>query len=136
MPYKRNIFQRVLGLCATPTPRDEDCWTYADNRIVIDLTKTPELEKPGSGLRFEGKDCPERVLVIYGDDCQFHAYRNRCEHGGRRLDPVPGEEKLMCCSVNKTTYDYAGKIMAGPAKGPVKQFPVEISRGRLTITLE
>jgi nitrite reductase/ring-hydroxylating ferredoxin subunit len=135
-PYKRNVFQRILGLCATPPPQDEDCWSYADGKLHIDLTKAPELDQPGSSLRFEGKGCPERVLVIYGDDCQFHAYRNKCEHGGRRIDPVPGEKKLMCCSISKTVYDYDGKIMAGPAKGPIISYPVDISEGRLTIKIE
>jgi nitrite reductase/ring-hydroxylating ferredoxin subunit len=135
-PYKRNIFQRILGLCATKPPQDEDCWSYSNGQLTIDLTRAKELDRPGSSLRFEGKDCPERILVIYGDDCQFHAYRNKCEHAGRRIDPVPGQEKLMCCSVSKTTYDYEGKIMAGPAKGPIRSYPIEISEGQLKVKIE
>ncbi len=135
-PLKRNIFQRVLGICATPTPRHEDCWSYSDGKITIDLGRAPELEQPGSGLRIESKECPERVLVIYGDDCQFYAFRNRCEHAGRRLDPVPGEEKVQCCSVGKTTYDYEGKIMAGSAKGPIKVYQVDLADGKLTVSID
>jgi nitrite reductase/ring-hydroxylating ferredoxin subunit len=135
-PYKRNIFQRLLGICATKPPRDKDCWSYAEDRITLDLTRAPELEQPGSGLRLEGGNCPERVLVIYGDDCRFHAFRNRCEHFGRRLDPKPGEEKIQCCSVNKSTYDYEGKIISGPADAPVKTYPVELEEGTLSITID
>lgn len=132
----RNIFQRILGICATPRPRRQDCWDYADGKITVELSLTPELEKPGSGLRLESKDCPERVLVVYGDDCRFYAFRNRCEHAGRRLDPIPGDEKIQCCSVGKATYDYDGKIMAGSAKGPIKVYPISLAEGKLTITIE
>jgi len=134
-PYKRNIFQRFLGICATPPPQNGHCWSYAEGQIIVDLARAPELEQPGSGLRLESRDCPERVLVIYGDDCLFHAFSNRCGHAGRRLDPVPGEEKIRCCSVNKTSYDYKGKIMAGPAKGPVTSYPVEVQDGKLIISI-
>ena len=134
-PYKRNIFQRLLGICATPMPRDGDCWSYQDGRFILDLARAPELERPGGSLRLEGKNCPERILVIYGDDMQYHAYRNRCEHKGRRLDPIPGEDKIQCCSVGKATYDYEGKIMAGPAEGALTAYRVEMNGGKLVVTI-
>jgi len=134
-PYKRNLFQRILGICATQPPQNGHCWSYANGQIVVDLSRAPELERPGSGMRLEGRGCPERVLIIYGDDCRFHAFRNRCAHAGRRLDPVPGAEKIQCCSVNKTSYDYQGRILAGPAKEPVAAYPVELKDGKLTISI-
>ena len=135
-PFKRNIFQRIMGICATPVPHNKDCWSYANGKIRIDLSRAPELERPGSGLRIESKDCPERILVVYGDDFQFHAFKNRCEHAGRRLDPVPGDEKVQCCSIGKATYDYEGKIMAGSAKGPIKVYLVDLADGELTISID
>jgi len=49
----RNIFQRLLGLCATKKPSDEGCWTFDDGKIVVDLARAPELSStwqapPGS----------------------------------------------------------------------------------------
>jgi len=135
-PYKRNIFQRILGICATPKPKDDDCWSYADGKATVDLSRAPELDRPGSSVRLEGRDCPERILIVYGDDDLYHAYQNKCRHAGRRLDPVPGEEKLMCCSVSKSAYDYEGKIMAGPAKERVKVYPLEVVDGKLIIDID
>ena len=116
-------------------PRDGDCWSYQDGRFILDLARAPELERPGGSLRLEGKNCPERILVICGDDMQFYAYRNRCEHKGRRLDPIPGEDKIQCCSVGKATYDYEGKIMAGPAEGALTAYRVEMNGGKLVVTI-
>jgi nitrite reductase/ring-hydroxylating ferredoxin subunit len=124
-----------LGICATQLPLNDNCWSCTGGKIEVDLSLAPELDQPGSGLRLEGKECPQRILLIYGDDCQFHAFHNKCEHGGRRLDPVPSEEKVQCCSIGKSTYDYEGKIMSGPAGEPVKTYPVELVEGKLTIDL-
>lgn len=132
---KRNIFQRLFGICASTEPHNETCWRYADGKITIDLALVPELEKPGSGVRLENKNCPERVLVVYGDDCQFYAFQNKCQHAGRRMDPVPGENAIQCCSIGKATYDYSGKIISGQPKGPLATYPVAIADGKLTITL-
>jgi nitrite reductase/ring-hydroxylating ferredoxin subunit len=134
-PYKRNIVQRILGICATPKPKDGDCWSYADGKVTVDLAGAQELDEPGSSIRLEGRDCPVRILVVYGDDDSYHAYRNKCRHAGRRLDPVPGEGKIMCCSVSKSTYDYEGKIMAGPAKEPIQVYPIEVIDGKLIIDI-
>ena len=83
----------------------------------------------------EGKNLPERVLIVHGDDDKFYAIRNRCQHMGRRLDPVPGTSTVQCCSVSKTTYAYDGKVLYGPAKEPVKTFELQVNNGKLIITL-
>jgi nitrite reductase/ring-hydroxylating ferredoxin subunit len=132
---KRNLFQRILGLSATAPPADEGCWTFSDGKIEIDLSRVPELSGPGKAIRLEKKHLPERVLIVHGDDGQFHAFRNRCKHMGRRLDPVPGTQTVQCCSVNKTTYDYEGHILFGPAKNPLEVRQVKIENRKLVVTL-
>jgi nitrite reductase/ring-hydroxylating ferredoxin subunit len=131
----RGIFQRLLGRPATKEPGDPSCWTYSDGRIVITLERTPELAGPGRGIRLEGQDCPERVLVIHGDDGEYHAFRNKCTHGGRRLDPVPGAHTVQCCSVGKTTFGYQGQVLAGAGKEGIPFYPVQVQDGKVTVTV-
>lgn len=130
---KRNILQRIFGIPATRGPMDKGCWTYSEGKLEIDLDRASELSSPGGGIRLEGKNLPERVLVIQGDDGSYHAFRNRCKHMGRRLDPVSGTSTVQCCSVNKSTYDYSGSVVFGPAKGPVERFPVQLEGRKLVI---
>jgi nitrite reductase/ring-hydroxylating ferredoxin subunit len=133
---KRNIFQRLFGLCATPRPADEGCWTYSSGRIEIDLSRAPELATPLGAFRLEKRGLPTRVLVIHGEDGLFHAFQNRCRHVGRRLDPVPGTSTVQCCSVNKSTYDYEGNVVSGPVTEGVTAYEVQTDEdGRLVITL-
>jgi nitrite reductase/ring-hydroxylating ferredoxin subunit len=133
---KRNIFQRILGIPATSKPKDPRCWSYSDGKLTIDLKKATELASSGGALRLEGDNLPVRLLVVLGEDGQFHAFQNRCTHlGHRRLDPVPGTNTVQCCSVNKSTYEYNGKTIHGPAPNPVITYPAEVDGETLVVTL-
>jgi len=132
---KRGIFQRIFGICATKPPADDGCWSVSGGKIAIDLDRAAELSGTGGAIRLEGKALPEKVLVVHGDDGAYHAFHNKCQHMGRRLDPVPEAGTVQCCSVNKTTYEYDGKPVFGPAKGPLKTYPVAVEENRLIVTL-
>ncbi len=127
------FFKRLFGICETMPPADADCWGFSDGKIEITLDLAPELSKKGGAIRLEGKDLPERVLVIHGNDGLFHAFKNRCTHGGRRIDPFDDNQQIRCCSVSKSTFDYSGKVLSGAAKGPLATFKVEHTEGKLTV---
>jgi nitrite reductase/ring-hydroxylating ferredoxin subunit len=132
---QRTFLQRLFGISATKDPADQGCWTYADGKLRLELRRAPELAQPGGAVRLEGKNLPDRILVIRGDDGNYHAFRNRCQHMGRRLDPVPGTPTVQCCSINKTTYAYDGQVLSGPAKKAVGTFETQITDGELIIAL-
>jgi Rieske Fe-S protein len=131
------LSKRILGICETKPPQDPGSWTFSGGRIEVDLGRAPELSQAGSAIRLEGEDLPDRILVVRGEGKNFLAFKNRCTHysGGRRIDPVPGTSLLRCCSVGKSTFDYAGKVVSGPAKGPLPRYPVEIKKDKLVISL-
>ncbi len=133
---KRNIFQRLFGKCMTREPNDAGCWTYSDGEIRIDLRRASELAEAAGAIRLEGENLPERVLVIHGDDGQLRAFKNRCTHSGRRLDPVPGARTVQCCSMGKSTFDYNGKLLAGSAKDDVTTYPARTEDGTLIVTMK
>jgi nitrite reductase/ring-hydroxylating ferredoxin subunit len=132
---KRGFFQRLFGIPATQKPTDDAGWQFAGGVVTIDLNQVPELGKSGGAVRLEGRGLPERVLVVHGDDGVYRAFHNRCRHMGRRLDPVPGAGTVQCCSVSKATYDYEGAVVHGPAKGPVKWYPVSQEGETLRVTI-
>ncbi|MBT8339902.1 MAG: Rieske (2Fe-2S) protein [Desulfatitalea sp.] len=133
---KRGLFKRVFGIPATNKPANGNCWSYTDGKLTIDLDDASELLKPGSAMRLEGKNLPQRVLVVHGEDGDYRAFHNRCSHiGHRRLDPVAGTDTVQCCSVNKSTYDAEGKKIFGPAPHPVTRFPVEKIQNKLVVSI-
>ncbi len=132
----RSIFQRIFGIPATNKPANADCWRVEGDRIVLDAARVPELSRPWGAVRLEGGGCPERVLIIRGEDERLHAYRNRCGHVGRRLDPVPQTGTIQCCSINAATYDYDCQKLGGPGRGAVIQYEVEEADDQIRIKLE
>lgn len=129
------IFKRIFGICETKSPEKSDCWRYLSGRAELELSKVPELKERGTAIRLEGKGLPNRLLVVHGSDDEFYAFENKCTHFGRRLDPLSGQQRIQCCSLGKSTFDYAGTNVSGTAREPIKSFPVEKRNGALIIEL-
>ncbi len=129
------LLQRLLGICTTPLPADAGCWRIAGGRLVIDLARAAELAAGEGALRFEGGGLPCRVLVVHAADGSYHAFRNRCTHGGRRLDLAVGEPALRCCSVGQSTFTLDGGHRSGPARGDLGVLPITASATELQVEL-
>jgi nitrite reductase/ring-hydroxylating ferredoxin subunit len=132
---RRNIFQRILGLCATRAPADGECWRYEAGEVIVDLSRAAELSGENGAIRLEKKGLPHAVLVFRGVDGGYRALLNECAHMGRRLDPVPGVDRVQCCSLGRSSYDSRGRILSGLAKADVSALAVSEGDGRLTIAL-
>lgn len=129
------LVSRLLGICSTQPPGDAACWKYVTGHLEIDLGRVPELSATGGAIRIEGARSPQRVLVFRGDDGQLRAFVNKCSHMGRRLDPLPGQNAVRCCSVGKATHGYDGEKRSGMARGAILPLDVEEQDGKLVITL-
>ncbi|AOY57606.1 MULTISPECIES: Rieske (2Fe-2S) protein [Desulfococcus] len=129
------LLKRILGICETPQPFDAGGWSYGEGTLTVRLARMPELRRRGGAVRLEGGGLPRRILVIHGTDGAFHAFSNRCTHMGRRLDPLPGEDRLECCSVSKSTFTYAGEPVSGAAKTPIETFSVTTEGDALRIAI-
>lgn len=129
------IFKRIFGICETSLPQNPNCWRYDNGTVKIELASAKELATPGGAIRLEGGELPTRLMVVHGTDGAYHAFANKCTHFGRRLDPLPGRPQVQCCSVGKSTFEYGGTQVAGPAKGDLTVYPVESRNGTIFITL-
>ena len=132
---KRNIFQRILGICATKPPADGSCWTHEGGKVAVTLARAPELVPKGGAVRLEGKGLAKRVLVYRDDSGALRAIENKCAHKGRRIDPVPGEGILQCCSINAAAYEYSGTKLEGPGDGHVAPLEAKEEGGLAVIRL-
>jgi nitrite reductase/ring-hydroxylating ferredoxin subunit len=131
---KRSIFQRILGICATRPPANPDCWTHAGGSVSVNMAQATELIPKGGAIRLEGKGLPKRVLVFRDDAGALRAFENQCTHKHRRIDPVPGESILQCCSVNAAAYDYTGAKIEGPGEGGLVALALKEEDGKLVVT--
>lgn len=132
---KRNIFQRIMGKPITVAPADVTCWQVDGSRLSIDLARAPELAAPYGAISLDGESLDQKVMVMRDGQESYHAFENKCAHGGRDLDPVPDTETICCCSLGKSVFGYDGQVLAGSAGGPIKVFPVTAENGRLIVDL-
>ena len=127
------ILKKIFGICETRKPKDPGCWMFSEGKVEIDLNRAGELSIPYRSIRLEGKGLADRILVIMDDTGRFHAYNNRCPHMGRRIDPVPGNSDVRCCSVMGSVFNVKGDIISGPAKENLKQYEIVIRGTILSI---
>ncbi len=132
----RNLFQRILGIPSTEPPADAHAWSFAGGTIAVDMDLVPELRRKAGAVRLEGGLLPAPVLLLHGVDGHYHAFVNRCGHGGRKLDPCASHPVVQCCSMGKSAFDYAGNIVEGPATTPIRPYPVRVEGDTLYIDVE
>jgi len=131
------LVKKIFGICETALPADPDCWAHEDDTIVVDRKRATEISQPGGALRLEGKGLDRRILFFHGRDGRFYALQNKCSHiGGRRIDPAAEEDRLQCCSISGSVYNYHGEVISGPARRPLPAFPVREEDDRLVIELK
>jgi nitrite reductase/ring-hydroxylating ferredoxin subunit len=129
-----SFFKALLGICATK-PLAESAWEVKDSKASVDLKTAAELSAKGGAVYLKGKGLKKPILVVRGEDNKLYAYENSCTHGHRKIDPVAGEGRLRCCSVNHSTFSYDGKPLSGPAKHDIKRFDAKEAGGKLVIKL-
>jgi hypothetical protein len=130
-----NIIQRLFCVTISPEPSEPGCWSLSGDQLVLELARVPELQSRGRSLRLEGDKLPDRILVIHAEDGTFHAFRNRCACGGFRIDPVPGQAEVRCCTPMQSTYDFTGKPTGPHPNKDVDVLAVSISEDLLTIDI-
>jgi Rieske Fe-S protein len=129
-----SIFKAILGICDTK-PLSGNLWSLEENKVRVKLSQMPEPLQKGGAVYLKGGGLTQPVFLLRTEDDRYLAYEDRCTHFGRKLDPVPGEAKLRCCSLFHSTYDLDGKNITGAAKSPLTRYTVEQSDGDLIITM-
>jgi Rieske Fe-S protein len=132
---KRTFFDKIQGRSFTNLPQIADAWVYSAGALILDLSKLPELTELGGAVRLEGDALADSILIVYGEDENYYAFKNACTHGGRMIDPVAGTMTLTCCSVSASTFDYQGNVLGGPAPEPLTSYPLAIEDNKITVTV-
>jgi cytochrome b6-f complex iron-sulfur subunit len=135
MAFLPGFLKAIFGICETQ-PLNAELWRLDGKQAAIRLGEAAALAPVGGAVRLEGNGLASSVLVIHADADEYLAFENRCTHGGRRLDAVPGKQELRCCSVGHSTFDYQGNKLSGSAKGPLTVYPVQKQGEELIVTLE
>lgn len=130
-----SIFKAIFGICETKE-LGSTSWRMDGGKVVVKLEDAPELNNKGGAVYLKGGGLAKPMLLVRAEDNSMLAFANRCSHLlGRKVDPVPGESMLRCCSLGHSEYGYDGQVIKGPASEPLKKYAVEIQNGDIVVTL-
>lgn len=128
------FFKAVGGVCRT-RELERDMWRLDGGSLHVRSDQIPELQEPYGAVFLDGRGLEKPVLLVRTEAGPLLAFENHCTHFGRKLDPVPGEPILRCCSVSHATFDLEGNVLSGPAKGPLKTYATREEGGELVVDL-
>jgi nitrite reductase/ring-hydroxylating ferredoxin subunit len=134
MAFLMGIFRAMIGKCDTKE-LDPGLWSIENSGVRVKLGEATELSVKGGAVYLQGKGLDTPVLIVRTEDDRYLAFANKCTHGGRKIDHVPGESKLRCCSIGHSTYDYDGNVLKGMAKRPIAKYQTEQSGTDLIVKL-
>lgn len=125
----------IFGICQTQA-LNPDLWRMEGNSARVPIDKVPAFQEAEGAVYLKGKNIKFPVLVVKTKDNTYLGFVNRCTHmGHRKLDPVPGESILRCCSVSHSTYDFQGRPLSGPAKEDLETYDVEVVDNEVVVKL-
>jgi cytochrome b6-f complex iron-sulfur subunit len=127
------VFKMIFGICDSK-PLDDDLWSLEGNKATVKLKDMPKPLQKGEAVYLNGRGLDKPILILRTEDDRYLAFKNSCTHSGRKLDPLPREAKIRCCSIGRSTFDYEGNRISGSAKDPLTKYAVEQSNGDLIIT--
>jgi cytochrome b6-f complex iron-sulfur subunit len=108
----------ITGTSSTPEA-PIDSYTFNNNAIMLDLDKASHLAKVGGSVKMKvSRPNKEelKVIVIRRSEDEYHAFTDKCTHGGRELEYIHNESKLSCVSFGSSKFNLQGKVLSGPAK--------------------
>lgn len=105
-------------------------------KLVLDLAidKNAPLKTAGGAVMVENPNGRKKTIIVYRkSESEVIAFDATCPHkGGPILLPKEGE---MVCKWHKAKFDLTGKVIKGPAKKDLSQFPTLLEENSVTVSL-
>jgi Rieske Fe-S protein len=115
----------------------EESFFLEGNSLVLDLLKNTTLKTPGGSIKLSVIDNKviTKIMVLCSDQGIYKAVPNKCTHGGMELEYKHSEKIIRCVSFGKSEFDFAGKVLKGPAPTPLTIHPLSMKADKLFIRL-
>lgn len=121
----RGVWQKLrvwLSRSAAPPPRPARTYTFP-------LSDFPDGQ--GRPLTIGG-----RRLAVFHLGGRVFAIENTCSHNRSPLADGPVSGTLVTCRTHRARFSLeTGHAVRGPARRPVRTYPVTVSEGRVAITV-
>jgi Rieske Fe-S protein len=75
------------------------------------------------------------IIIVRPEESRYVALASKCTHGGVIVTYNHRKGFLQCNSFGHSIFMLDGSVEKGPAKRPLKVYPVTVDNGRLEIEL-
>ena len=118
--------------CITPEI-EQECLTFKENSLIINLEKTATLQKNGQAVYVDYPQKDLKMIVVRENKNRYYALSRLCTHGGQALSYVPERKILQCNSFNHSIFNLDGTVWKGPAPTAIRSFYIISGNKRLEI---
>jgi Rieske Fe-S protein len=139
---RRDLFRGSLMLAGAPTL----CCSTADvppasisyqrDTVEIDLRAAADLARTGASARLVDDDHKLDLMVAHPEKNRFVVLDRPCSHGGGPVAYSHRRRTVQCTCWGHSEFSLEGKVLAGPAKRPLRVYKTTLRGSRLKILLE
>lgn len=116
---------------------DASAFRVEGKRMIIDVTRLPELANTGGYAQFDALD--KRLLVIRLDATTASALSRICTHQGCSVNSETrgtlSADRIICPCHGSTFLLATGAVVQGPASAPLQSYPSSISGTTIIVDL-
>ena len=120
--------------CSTPDVEPESV-TFGPGGLTIDLHKASSLRGVGNAAYVVNKDKALELIVVYAATNRYCVLSRLCTHGGQVVGYNRQRGMLQCNNFNHSVFELNGSVWKGPAKKPLKSYPVVLVAEALVISI-
>lgn len=132
MNSRRGFFRNLLGAAVAGAITLVGGKASA-KKLAFKLEKAPALNKVGGSATI--KLAGQEILFVRDTKTSVCAVGSHCTHQDCPL-AFNGKTSTIDCSCHGSKFDLKGRVLHGPAKKPLKSYPVALEADRLVITVD
>lgn len=121
-------FLTTLESCSAPAAVTASSYDAAANKISLPLSSFGAQNK----LVIGGPNGDYNIFLMKNSDSDITALQLKCTHRGHGVNM---QDTKLHCPLHGSDFDFSGNVTNGPAKLPLKKFPVTIENGNAVILL-
>ena len=135
------LLASVLAACGSSSdaggitaPPPAGSTTFAGGVVTLNLPQLPDLTATNGHLVLELADGTRRAnLAVINASGTYKAFSSICTHEGCSVNGYDGT--VLICPCHGSRYDLTGKVVAGPAPLPLREYTVVSNPAQQTLTI-
>ena len=120
-------FLTTLESCAPAKNITASTYDAATNKISLPVTTFSTQNKAVVNGPPNGD---YKIFVMKKSETEYEALQLKCTHRGHSVNV---EESKLHCPLHGSEFDLDGNVIHGPAKEPLKKYPVSVENGNAVI---